>query len=138
MGFFGAILLGDVAIKAGLIDAEAMVLVALAAVGTFTAPDIDFGLAVRLMRAFLLVLTGAFTLVALPWLGFALGLVIPMAVMFTNDSFGASYAWPLVPFDGPALLAELVRKPLNRKIYRPSLTHPQDATHQRPPNRNKV
>ncbi|MCY0899457.1 MAG: spore germination protein [Firmicutes bacterium] len=133
MGFFGAILLGDIAIKAGLIDAEAMVFVAMAAVGTYTAPDIDFGNAVRLMRVFLLLMTGAFALVAVPWLGFALGMLIPMAVLFTNDSFGSSYAWPLLPFNGPAFAAELSRKPLNRKIMRPALTHPKDPTHRRPP-----
>lgn len=138
MGFFGAILLGNVAIKAGLIDSEAMVLVALAAVGTFTAPDIDFGLAIRLLRAFLLATTGALSLVALPWLGFAVGLIIPLVVMFTNDSFGVSYVWPLAPFDAKAFVAELARKPLDHKVLRPALTHPKDPTHQRPPGRNKV
>ncbi|MCL5115672.1 MAG: spore germination protein [Firmicutes bacterium] len=138
MGFFGAILLGSVAIKANLIDSIPMVLVALAAVGTFTAPDIDFGMAIRLLRAFLLVMTGAFKLIALPWLGFALGIIIPLAVMFTNDSFGTSYVWPLVPFNGPAMLGQLTRKPLNSKIYRPALTKPQDKTHRRPPNKEPV
>lgn len=138
MGFFGAVLLGDVAIKAGLIDAEAMVFVAVAAVGAFTAPDIDFGNAIRILRAFLLLMTGVFSLVAVPWLGFGLGLAVPLAVMFTNDSFGASYVWPLAPFDARAFFAELGRKPLNRKFYRPALTHPQDPTHQRPPGKEKV
>ena len=138
MGFFGAILLGDVAIKAGFINAEAMVLVALAAVGTFTAPDVDFGLAIRLLRAFLLLMTGVLSLVALPLLGFVLGLAIPLAVMFTNDSFGVSYAWPFVPFNRRAFVAELGRKPLNRKVFRPQLTHPKDPTHQRPPQKNRV
>lgn len=138
MGFFGAILLGNVAIKAGFIDAEAMVLVALAAVGTFTVPDIDFGLAIRLLRAFLLISTGLFSLVALPLLGFFVGIAVPMALMFTNDSFGVSYAWPLVPFNGAAFVSELGRKPVNRKVYRPALTHPQDATHQRPRGKNRV
>lgn len=138
MGFFGAILLGDVAIKAGIIDAEAMVLVAIAAVGTFTAPDIDFGMAVRLLRAFLLIMTGLFELVALPWLGFGLGLVIPIMVMFSNNSFGVSYAWPLVPLNWAAFLSEFMRRPLNRKVFRPALTHPKDPTHQRPPGRERV
>lgn len=138
MGFFGAILLGDVAIKAGLIDAEAMVLVAIAAVGTFTAPDLDFGMAIRLLRAFLLIMTGIFTIPAVPWLGFGLGLAVPLIVLFTNDSFGASYAWPLIPFNLKAFLSELSRKPLNAKIYRPQLTHPQDPTHRRPPNKEPV
>ncbi len=138
MGFFGAVLLGDVAIKAGLIDAEAMVFVAVAAVGTFTAPDIDFGNAVRLLRGFLLLMTGTFSLAGVPWLGFVLGLAIPLAVLFTHTSFGASYAWPLSPFDGRAFVAELGRKPLDRKFYRPALTHPQDPTHRRPPGKEKV
>jgi stage V sporulation protein AF len=138
MGFFGAILLGDVAIKAGLIDAQAMVLVAVAAVGTFSVPDIDFGLAMRLMRIFLLVVTGLFEIVSAPWVGFGLGVAIPVALMFTNDSFGVSYAWPLVPFNLTAFTAQLGRKPLNRKIYRPQLTHPKDVTQQRPTTKNKV
>lgn len=138
MGFFGAILLGSVAVKAKLIDALPMVLVTLAAVGTFTAPDIDFGMAIRLLRWFLLLVTGAFTIVAMPWLGFALGMLIPIIVMFTNDSFGVSYIWPLIPFSRPAFWAILSRKPLNTKIYRPALTHPQDATHRRPPGKEKV
>ena len=138
MGFFGAILLGDVAIKAKLIDALPMVLVAISAVGTFTAPDIDFGMAVRLLRGFLLVVTGAFTLIALPWLGFAIGIIIPIMVMLTNDSFGVSYVWPLIPFNAKAALAQAARKPLNMKIYRPALTHPNDNTHRRPPGKEKV
>lgn len=138
MGFFGAILLGDVAIKAGLIDAEAMVLVALAAVGTFSVPDIDFGLAMRLLRIFLLVMTGLFEIVGAVWVGFALGFAIPVALMFTNDSFGVSYAWPLIPFNLNAFTAQLGRKPLNRKVFRPQLTHPKDVTQQRPVTKNKV
>nr|WP_207711564.1 spore germination protein [Sulfobacillus harzensis] len=138
MGFFGAILLGNVAIKAKLIDAEPMVLVALAAVGTFTAPDIDFGMAIRMLRAFLLVCTGIGAMIALPWGGFAAGMIIPLIIMFTNDSFGVSYIWPVIPFNGPAALAQFTRKPLNMKIYRPSLTHPKDKTHRRPPGKESV
>lgn len=138
MGFFGAILLGDVAIKAKLIDAEPMVLVALAAVGTFTVPDIDFGMAVRLVRFFLLICTGLGAAIALPWLGFAAGIIIPGVIMFTNDSFGVSYVWPIVPFNPKAALAQLARKPLNMKIYRPALTHPKDKTHRRPPGKEPV
>mgnify|MGYP001770755140 CR=1 FL=1 len=136
MGFFGAILLGDIAVKAGLVDAEAMVFVAIAAVGTFSAPDFDFGLAIRLLRAFLLVMTGLFTLIHDPWLGFGLGIATPLAILFTSNSFGVRYGWPLYPFDGPSLLAELGRKPLNKKILRPSLTLPKDKTHRRPPTRD--
>lgn len=138
MGFFGAILLGDVAIKAKLIDAEAMVLVALAAVGTFTAPDIDFGMAIRLLRGFLLLMTGVGTIAALTWGGFAAGLIVPLIMLLTMNSFGVSYVWPLIPFDFRGVLSQLSRKPLNRKYLRPALTLPRDRTHRRPREREKV
>lgn len=136
MGFFGAILLGDVAIKAKMVDAEAMVYVAIAAVGMFSSPDLDFGLAVRLLRLFLLLMTGVGSLIGLPWLGFAIGIILPLAILFGSNSFGMRYGWPLIPFDGSALVAELGRKPLNRKYLRPSLTLPKDRTHRRPKRRN--
>ncbi|MHB1610151.1 MAG: spore germination protein [Sulfobacillus sp.] len=132
MGFFGAILLGDVAIKAHMIDAEVMVYVAIAAVGTFTAPDIDFGMAMRLLRAFLLVLTGLGSLLGQVWLGFGLGLAVPILVALRTDSFGMHYLWPIYPFNASALGSELIRKPLNRKVMRPALTLPRDRTHRRP------
>lgn len=135
MGFFGAILLGDVAVQAKLIDAQVIVYVALAAVGTFTAPDLDFGMAMRLLRMFLLILTGVGAIFGMPWLGFAIGIIIPVAVMVTTDSFGMRYSWPLFPLDRSALAAEFIRKPLNRKVMRPSLTLPLDPTHRRPKNK---
>lgn len=135
MGFFGAVLLGDVAIKAKLLDAEAMIYVVIAAVGTFTAPDIDFGMMIRLLRAFLLVTIGLGSLAGVPWAGFALGVLVPIAVLAQTRSFDVSYLWPLKPFSGSFLLAQLMRKPLNRKVMRPPITLPQDPTHRRPPER---
>ncbi len=132
MGFFGAILLGDVAVKANLLDAHVMVFVAVAAVGTFTAPDIDFGMAIRLLRMFLLILTGFGKLVGLVWVGFLLGILIPLSILVGTDSFGIRYLWPLYPLDTSALGSEFIRKPLNRKLMRPSMTLPKDPTHRRP------
>lgn len=128
MGFFGAILLGDVAIKAKFLDAVVMVLETLAAVGTFSSPDIDFGMALRLLRFFLLIMTGLGALFISPWLGFIVGLLIPLGMMIGMNSFGMRYTWPLFPWDFRAFFAELVRKPLNRKTMRPSLTLPVDQT----------
>ncbi|MCL5971709.1 MAG: spore germination protein [Firmicutes bacterium] len=132
MGFFGAILLGDVAIKAKMIDAEVMVYVAIAAVGTFTSPDIDFGMAIRLLRAFLLIFTGLGVWFGEIWWGFGLGVAIPVLIAANTNSFGIRYLWPIYPFNADALGSELIRKPLNRKVMRPALTLPRDRTHRRP------
>lgn len=124
MGFFGAILLGSIAIKAGIIDPEVMVYVAVAAVGTFAAPDIDFGLAIRLLRMALLLLVALFMIWSLPWMGFAIGIAGSLALVFSLNSLGISYAWPFWPPDLPELATVLVRKPSNRNFWRPSLTLP--------------
>jgi stage V sporulation protein AF len=124
MGFLGAILLGSIAVNAGLIDPEVMVYVALAAVGTFAAPDFDFGMAIRVLRMALLVLTAVFSIWSVPWLGFGLGLVVVVALVFSLNTLGISYAWPLWPPDLPELATVLVRKPANRNVWRPSLTLP--------------
>ncbi|MBX5466570.1 MAG: spore germination protein [Firmicutes bacterium] len=132
MGFFGAILLGDIAVKAGLIDAEAMVYVTVAAVGTFAAPDIDFGMAVRVMRLVLLGFTGLGIAAHAVWAGFAAGLLLPFIMLVRTTSFEIPYLWPLLPLHLSELAAALVRKPLNWKYMRPSLTLPQDRTHRWP------
>lgn len=126
MGFFGAILLGDIAIKAKILDAEAMVYVAVAAVGTFASPDMEFGMALRMLRIVLLVLAAVFALVGLSWLGLALGLVGIVVLLATTDSFGMKYLWPLYPFNGAELFSTLSRRPLNHNTTRPSLTLPKD------------
>lgn len=126
MGFFGAILLGDIAIKAKILDAEAMVYVAVAAVGTFAAPDMDFGMALRMLRIVLLILAGAFSLVGLSWLGLGMGLVGIVVILATTDSFGMKYLWPLYPFNFGELMSTLSRRPLNHNTTRPSLTLPKD------------
>lgn len=131
MGFFGAILLGDVAIKAKMIGSDAMVYVAVAAVGTFTSPDIDFGMTMRILRAFLLITTGLGAALFMPWWGFAFGIVVPLMILSRTNSFGMHYTWPLYPFNGLALYSLLIRKPLNRKFRRPALTLPKDRTHRR-------
>lgn len=135
MGFFGAVLLGSVAIKAKLLDAEVMIYVVIAAVGTFTSPDIDFGMTLRLLRAFLLIMIGLGSLAGVSWAGFALGVLVPIAILAKTRPFEASYLWPLKPFSGSFLLAQLMRKPLTEKVMRPPLTMPHDPTHRRPPER---
>jgi stage V sporulation protein AF len=130
MGFFGAVLLGDIAVKAGLLDAEVLVYVAIAAVGTFAAPDLDFGLAIRLWRMLLLVLVAVFDLWKAPWIGFGIGMAGFVLMAINASSMGMAYLWPLLPLNPKALVSALSRKPLNRNITRPALTLPRDKRRQ--------
>ena len=82
---------------------------ALAGIGTFATPSLEFAMAIRIFRLLLLLLTGLFNL----W-GFILALLIISIITFTTKSFknAKPYTWPLIPFDGKALAHILFRMPI--------------------------
>jgi len=51
--------------------------------------------------------------------------------MGLTKSFGIPYLWPLIPFDGPALLRVIFRYPIPQVAVRPRLTQPQDLRAQK-------
>ncbi len=121
LGFIGAILLGEIAITVGLFTPEAVLYVAVAAIGTFATPSVEFALAVRLSRILLLVLVA---LLRLP--GLALGLAAVGLLLAGTRSFGIPYLWPLWPIHGRALLSILVRTPVPKGRLRPWFLSPTD------------
>jgi len=65
------------------------------------------------------------------WWGLGAGLLVTLLTMGLTKSFGIPYLWPLVPFDGPALLRVLFRYPIPQVAVRPRLTQPQDLRAQK-------
>ena len=125
LGFIGAILLGQEAERTGLISPEAVLYTALAAVGSFTTPSLELAMAIRLGRMLMLVLLAAF---GLP--GLLVGFAINVAVVGSTRSFDVPYLWPLLPFDGQALGALLVRKPIPLNRWRLKVLRPRDPDEQ--------
>ncbi len=128
LGLIAALLIGDIAVTVGLFNAEVVMYTAAAVVGTFMTPSYELGLANRLIRLFLLIMVGLF---GLP--GFIIGLVLTLALMIFTRSFGVPYMWPLIPFNGKALMAILVRRPVPTSNIRPSMLKPRDASRQATP-----
>lgn len=125
LGFIGAILLGQIAIDVGLLHAETILYVVLAALGTFATPSVEFGSAIRLSRLALLGLVG------LVGLGGLAGGIVALAVFLSlTRSFGVPYLWPLVPLDLKALKSVLVRRPIPVDEMRPSVLCPQEKDQQ--------
>jgi spore germination protein KA len=58
LGIVGAIILGQAAVAAGLVSPVIVIIVSITALGSFTIPNYEFGIAVRIER-FLFVLAGA-------------------------------------------------------------------------------
>jgi stage V sporulation protein AF len=109
LGIIGGLILSDLAVKVGIFVPETVLYIALAAVGTFATPSLEFALAIRIFRLFLLIMTGVFGV----W-GFALSLLVIIIIIFTSRSFkyGKHYTWPLFPFKWKPLAHILFRMPI--------------------------
>ena len=106
----GALVLGDFAVQAGWLGPEVLVYMAFVSVAGFAQPSYELGYAFKLLRVALLLVTTAFDV----W-GFCLGVVgIFVLLCTTKPLVGKGYLYPLVPFNGKALLRLLVREPISR------------------------
>lgn len=121
LGFIGAFMIGEFATKVGLFGNEVVFFTAVAAVGAFATPSIEFAMAVRFFRAILIVLVMFFKLP-----GLLVGLLGVFIVMATTKSFGIPYLWPLLPFNFNGMKDVLLRLPLPSKVLRPAALKPQD------------
>lgn len=121
LGFIGAFMLGDIATKVGLFGNETIFYTAVAAVGAFATPSMEFAMAIRLFRAVIIVLVMLFKLP-----GLVGGLLAVFLLMLTTKSFNIPYLWPALPFNFSAMKDVLFRLPIPNKILRPAVLKPQD------------
>lgn len=121
LGLVGAALLGEFAVDVGLFTAETILYTAITAVCGFATPSIEFSFAIRLFRYLLF-----FGAVVAGWWGLGATFLFTVLVFGLTKSFGIPYLWPLVPFDGAALLRIIFRYPIPYVTFRPRLTKPQD------------
>ena len=119
MTLFSAILIGDIAVQTGLFVNEVILYMAVSAVGMFATPSYELGLANRIVRLALLL---AVFLFQVP--GFVVATTLLFIYLVMERSFNIPYLWPLVPFNGPALLAILLRRPMPANKKRPSHVRP--------------
>ncbi|KLU66215.1 spore germination protein A1 [Desulfosporosinus acididurans] len=125
LGLIAAFMLGDIAVKVGMFSPEVILYVAVATVATFATPSFELGLANRLARLFIIVLTGLFNF----W-GFLAGTILVIFLLWRTRSFGVPYLWPLLPLNFKAMGTVLVRSPVPIKNTRPSILKPQDPIRQ--------
>lgn len=121
LGFIGAFMLGEFATKVGLFSNEVIFYTAIAAVGAFATPSVEFAMAIRLFRLIAVVLVMLFKV---PGLIAGVG-IFAITLLFTR-SFGVPYLWPIIPLNFPALKDMFVRMPIPTKVMRPSVLKPLD------------
>lgn len=121
LGFIGAFMLGEFATKVGLFGNETIFYTAVAAVGAFATPSIEFAMAMRFFRLLLLVLVMLFKMP-----GFLIGILALFIMLLTTKSFGVPYLWPAIPFDFFAMKDVLFRLPMPQKTLRPAILKTKD------------
>lgn len=105
LSIIGAIALSDFAVSSGWFCSEAILYMAFVAVANYSQPSYELSYALKFMRIILLVATQLFGI-----FGFVGGFVIVIAITLMNKTIsGKSYLYPLIPFNGKALLHKVLR-----------------------------
>jgi stage V sporulation protein AF len=102
----GGLILGDFAVQIGWLIPEVILYMAFVAIANYTQRSYELGYAIKFLRILLLVLAALFGL----W-GFVAGVVGIVVLLASNTTADRdrSYLYPLLPFDGRALLSLIFR-----------------------------
>jgi len=125
LGLLAAILVGEVAINVGLLAPETILYLAVAAVGMFATPSYELSQANRLVRLFLVLMAGIFSVP-----GLMIGLLLVLIALASTRSLNTPYLWPFIPFEYKAFKDVLVRLAVPYKNNRPSIVRSQDSSRQ--------
>ncbi len=110
----GGLILGDFAVGIGWLIPEVILYMAFVAIATFTQRSYELGYAFKFLRIGLLILTALFGV----W-GYGAGTVVIVVLLATNKTVNGkrNYLYPVVPFDGKALLTLVVRRKKQSDIH---------------------
>lgn len=112
----GALIIGDAAVRAGLVSTPMVVIVAFTGIASFVNPSYNAGIIVRIARFGFLFAAGA-----LGFLGIIIGLILMALRMASLSSFGLPYLAPMAPFDLHQMGDIIIRRPWFNNKKRPYL-----------------
>lgn len=108
----GALVIGESAVRAGLIGAPMVIVVAITAISSFVVPSqVDIASILRLILILLAMTLGAF--------GIGIGFLATLVHLASLRSFGVPYLSPFAPLSKEDLKDTLVRVPLWAMLTRP-------------------
>ncbi|MDD9267064.1 spore germination protein [Paenibacillus sp. GCM10023248] len=102
----GALVIGEAAVRAGIISAPIVIVVSAAGIASFVIPRYRAGFPLRILRFPLLILSGAFGL-----LGLAIGIIAIITHLIHLSPFGTPYLEPVTPLIPRRLKDVLMRQP---------------------------
>ena len=104
----GGLILGEFAVSVGWFSSQCILYMAFVAIANFTQHNYELAYSFKYMRMVLLVLSGLFGM----W-GFFAGILLILIALATNRTVEGRrrYFYPLIPFNGKALLSLFIRLP---------------------------
>ncbi len=112
----GALVIGEAAVRAGIVSSSIVIVVGTTGISSFAAPRYNFGIAFRMLRFPLLILSGTLGL-----FGTVFGLIAILIHLVNLRSFGIPYFSPVAPQIPSSLKDILIRAPKWSMNFRPRL-----------------
>lgn len=127
----GALIIGDAAVRAGLVSTPMVVVVAFTGIASFVNPSYNAGIIIRIARFGFLLAAGL-----LGFMGIIIALIVMMLRMASLSSFGLPYLSPLAPLNLKQFGDILVRRPWFNSFKRPYYDGMQDVVRQSAPDQD--
>lgn len=110
----GALIIGDAAVRAGLVSTPMVVVVAFTGISSFVIPSYNAGIIIRVARFCFLFAAGL-----MGFLGIIIALILMALRMASLSSFGMPYLSPLAPFNADYISDIIIRRPWFKNRKRP-------------------
>lgn len=125
VGMVGAIVIGEAAVRAGIVSPITVIIIAITAIASFSIPSYDMGYAIRILR-FCMIFLGGF----LGLYGIMLGVILILIHLSSLRSFGVNYLSPISPLNLKEFKDVIIRFPWWHMNHRPH--YASDSQRQRP------
>ncbi|KEO82523.1 spore germination protein [Tumebacillus flagellatus] len=116
IGIVGALIVGEAAVRAGIVSPIMVIVVALTTIGSFAAPSYNAAIALRMLRFPVMLLAAAFGLY-----GIMLFFIFIVVHLCSLKSFGVPYLAPLTPSNLLQMGDSMIRIPLYNMRKKPNL-----------------
>lgn len=123
----GALIIGDAAVRAGLVSTPMVVIIAFTGIASFVSPAYNAGIIVRIARFAFLISSAV-----LGFLGIMIMLILMLIRMASLSSLGLPYLAPVAPLNRAQLSDIIIRRPWFKSEKRPYLEGMENQIRQKP------
>jgi spore germination protein KA len=123
----GALVLGEAAIRAGIVSPAVVIVVAMTAIANFSTPVFSMAIALRTLRFAFTILAAVFGL-----FGVQFGLLLLVVHLCSLRSLGSPYMAPFAPNISPDIKDSILLSPIWARTTRPKILGKREPVRQRP------